>query len=68
MVADSAAGKEVSADSLQAIEADFYKVAVYRIDWHDYFGLVPIYFINPDMKYLMNEDVLKILEKAGGTG
>jgi uncharacterized RDD family membrane protein YckC len=68
MVANSTAGKEVSADSLQAIEADFYKVAVYRIDWHDYFGLVPIYFINPDMKYLMNEDVLKILEKAGGTG
>jgi hypothetical protein len=68
IVANSAAGKEVSAHDLQAIKAAFYTVAVYRMDYHDYFGLVPIYFINPDMKYLMNEDVLAILEKAGGTG
>ena len=68
MVASSSAGKEVSAQDLQAVKANFYTVAVYRVDYHDYRGLVPIYFINPDMKYLMNEDVLAILEKAGGTG
>jgi len=68
MVASSSAGKEVSAQDLQAVKANFYTVAVYRVDYHDYHGLVPIYFINPDMKYLMNEDVLVILEKAGGTG
>jgi len=35
---------------------------------HDYFGKVPMFLINPDMKLLMSEDVLEVLDKAGGTG
>ncbi|HUL38798.1 MAG TPA: hypothetical protein VLU38_00760 [Methanomassiliicoccales archaeon] len=68
MLAEQSQGKTISPDRLDDVKAEFYQIGINRMYRHDYFGKVPMFFINPDMKLLMREDVLEVLEKAGGTG
>ncbi len=68
MIAQEAKGAQTNVEKFEEIKAEFYQISIYRIDRHDYFGKVPAFFINPDMKLLMREDVLELLDKAGGTG
>ncbi|MDD1747664.1 MAG: hypothetical protein LUQ16_07875 [Methanomassiliicoccales archaeon] len=68
LVAQQAAGKPIDPEKLNGIKAEFYQVGINRMFRHDYFGKVPMFLINPDMKLLMREDVLEVLDKAGGTG
>ena len=68
MIAGAASGGTVSKADLDQVKAEYYQICVNRVFRHDYFGRVPMFFINPDMKLLMREDVLEVLEEAGGTG
>lgn len=68
MVGRASSGASLDAEEFDRVRADYFRIAIYRIDWHDYFGRAAIYFINPDMKLLLREDVLEVLDRAGGTG
>jgi hypothetical protein len=68
IMAEGASGKSFDSERLNQVKAEFYQICINRLYRHDYFGKVPIFFINPDMRLLMREDVLEILDKAGGTG
>lgn len=68
LISQKAAGHSIDRERLNEIKAEFYQICINRMFRHDYFGKVPMFLINPDMKLLMNEDVLEVLDKAGGTG
>jgi hypothetical protein len=68
LISKKAVGQSIDPERLNEIKAEFYQICINRMFRHDYFGKVPMFLINPDMKLLMSEDVLEVLDKAGGTG
>lgn len=67
VIVEAKAGRPIDVEKLNDVKAEFYQICIYRIDRFDYFGRIPMYLINPDMKLLRREDVLELLDKAGGT-
>lgn len=71
---DQAIGKEgpqgitPSKKEFDLLRLSYYRVAIYKFVKHDWFGLAPLYFIAPDMRYMFDDRVLELLTTAEGIG